>query len=82
MESKTVHEQFRDFTEIFAADGFQFGQMRNFLEAIEKVEDKTNNEIAVLESFATVSRLCRYFLDRNGVKIEPKNLSTSQNSEV
>ena len=82
METKTVHEQFRDFTELFAADGFQFGQMRSFLQAIEKVEDKTNNEIIILESFATVARLCRYFLDQNGVNIEPKNLSTSQNSEV
>ena len=64
---KTVHEQFGDFTEIFAADGYQFLKMRQFLESIEKkpIEARTVNEQGILQSFTHVSNLCRFFLDQN-----------------
>jgi len=62
-----IQEQFGDFTEIFSADGYQFIQMRSFLENIEAKQHKTQDEIAVLEAFRITSRLCRAFLDRNPI---------------
>lgn len=56
---------FGDVTEIFAADGYQFLKMREFLETIEAKAVRTDNEMAMLNAFNSVARLCRYFLDRN-----------------
>lgn len=65
MEDKTIHEQFRYFTQLFSADGYQFLRMKSFLESLEKSEEKTENERNILEAFRIVSRTCEYFFKQN-----------------
>ena len=64
-ECNKIKYQFNIFTELFASDAYQFLNMKQFLIDIELKPNKTTHEILMLESFAHVAKLCKYFIDKN-----------------